>query len=177
MATDDDDREAERVHRREMRAGVYRGKLPPGAQAQLDRLIASDRETAKTIRLSLMVSAPSDCAVALAQEGTLYSLNDPPPLPFRGCERYPCCACCYVSHVPPEESERIHEGLLEALRALPRDQMITVANSIIVGFGGAPMKESDFPPDQRETPAAAPVGVLRAPSSIGIWRRIAKLFG
>lgn len=38
---------------------------------------------------------PWPCPIAEAQVGTVYPLNKVPSLPMQGCERAPCCACCY----------------------------------------------------------------------------------
>lgn len=71
--------------------GAYRGKLPPGAQEQIDRNLASWREDG--LVPFVQISAPPDCSVGLAAESVMHPIDRPPELPLAGCERLPCCGC------------------------------------------------------------------------------------
>jgi hypothetical protein len=76
----------------------YRGKLPPGAEDQLKRELEDLREVQQLGLLKgvKILSGPG-CAVSEAQEGKIYPLDKVPSLPLPGCDRLPCCACCYVA--------------------------------------------------------------------------------
>ena len=77
-----------------MRLGPeWRGKLPPGAQEQLDRTLAGWRESGLVTHVE--VDGPGDCPVSEAITGVLFPLGAPPSVPIEGCERLPCCACGY----------------------------------------------------------------------------------
>ncbi len=74
----------------------YQGKLLPGMaethQAELDKLQEAHRM--KILKGVQILSGPG-CAVSQAQEGRVYSLRSVPQLPLPGCDRSPCCGCCY----------------------------------------------------------------------------------
>ena len=77
----------------------FRGKLPPGGAEQLKRSLKSYREAWKLGALAgvqiLPPGPPWLCPVANAQAEAVYPIDAVPRLPFKGCERAPCCACCY----------------------------------------------------------------------------------
>src|SRR5579863_2313102 len=78
----------------------YIRKLPPGAVAHLRRSLASYRKAARAgIRLGIKILPPSNCPVAISQEGTEYAVDRVPELPLPGCKRVPCCGCCYSAEV------------------------------------------------------------------------------
>lgn len=75
---------------------VQIGKLPPGAAEDLAEALRSYREAAKDGILKGVEILPGPgCAVAEAQAGTVYPVDQVPSLPLPGCERSPCCACDY----------------------------------------------------------------------------------
>lgn len=75
----------------------FRGKLPPGAAAQLQQVIRDARKLAKTGELAgIEILGCDECPVSKAQAGKIYSVDLVPSLPLPGCERSPCCGCCYV---------------------------------------------------------------------------------
>jgi hypothetical protein len=74
----------------------YIGKLPPGAAEELKSTLRQYRDLAKDGFVKGITILPGPgCAVAEAQEGTVYPVNQVPSLPLRGCSRSPCCGCCY----------------------------------------------------------------------------------
>jgi hypothetical protein len=74
----------------------YQGKLPPGAIAELRKSVAGYRKAARSgVRLGVKILPPGDCPVAAAQKEAVYSLDGVPGLPLPGCNRLPCCGCCY----------------------------------------------------------------------------------
>jgi hypothetical protein len=73
------------------------GKLPPGAAEDLARELSEARELAKEgIVKGVKILAGPGCAVAEAQEGTVYPVDQVPALPLPGCQRSPCCGCDYL---------------------------------------------------------------------------------
>jgi hypothetical protein len=74
-----------------------RGKLPPGAQEMMDRALESWR--ASGLPLHVEVLPCEDCVPSLALKGKSYALSNVPPLPALGCNRSPCCGCCYTAIV------------------------------------------------------------------------------
>ena len=78
----------------------YIGKLPPGAAEDLKQSLREFRKLAKEgIVKGVEILPGPGCAVAEAQEGTTYRVDQVPALPLPGCKRAPCCGCCY-SAVP-----------------------------------------------------------------------------
>ena len=79
----------------------WRGKLPPGAQEMMDRNLDSYREAEKSgLKIILQVLPPGPpwpCPIADKQADQRYTLDTYPHLPFEGCERSPCCGCCYIA--------------------------------------------------------------------------------
>jgi hypothetical protein len=74
----------------------YRGKLPPGAEEQIKRELESLRESDELgVLKGVQILSGPGCAVSEAQEGRIYPLSKLPRLPLPGCDRSPCCACCY----------------------------------------------------------------------------------
>jgi hypothetical protein len=74
----------------------YRGKLPPGRKEQLARSLKSYRRAQATGALKgLQILAGPGCAVSESQQGKIYDLATVPSLPLPGCDRSPCCGCCY----------------------------------------------------------------------------------
>lgn len=74
----------------------YVGKLPPGGQEQLEREIKHLQNSNKLGVLKGVEILPGPgCAIAEAQRDRLYTLENLPALPLPGCDRSPCCACCY----------------------------------------------------------------------------------
>ncbi len=74
--------------------GAYVGKLPPGAQGQLDAAITNYRASDVVTHVEIFV--PADCPVGQTLANVLFPLATPPSLPVAGCKRAPCCACAYV---------------------------------------------------------------------------------
>lgn len=74
----------------------YIGKLPPGAAEDLAQSLRDYRTAAKQgILKGVQILSGPGCAVSEAQEGIVYHVDQVPALPFEGCKRSPCCACCY----------------------------------------------------------------------------------
>jgi hypothetical protein len=74
----------------------YRAKLPPGAAADLRRELNACRKSAKLgVLAGVQILASPGCPVSEAQAGQIYPIDHVPSLPLPGCEREPCCACCY----------------------------------------------------------------------------------
>ncbi len=74
----------------------YVGKLPPGAKAMLRAELNSLKPLVKNgIVKGVIIMPGPGCSVSEAQAGTVYPLDEVPPLPLPGCKRSPCCACCY----------------------------------------------------------------------------------
>jgi len=78
----------------------HRGKLLPGIAATHRRTLASYRRDARRvgilIRVEILGPGKGQCPVVDAQRGEVYSLDEVPKLPLKGCVRSPCCACCYA---------------------------------------------------------------------------------
>lgn len=73
------------------------GKLPPGGAEQLELQLRELRDPEVRAQLAGIEILPGPgCALAMSQEGKVYSLDDVPKLPFLGCSREPCCACGYL---------------------------------------------------------------------------------
>lgn len=74
----------------------YIGNLPPGGDEELKRSLREYCQLAKDeiVRGVKILSGPG-CAVAKAQEGTVYPVDRVPDLPLPDCNRAPCCGCCY----------------------------------------------------------------------------------
>jgi hypothetical protein len=49
--------------------------------------------------LRVKVAILSECAISAKYAGKTYSLTRVPEIPFPGCRRLPCCACCYTPGV------------------------------------------------------------------------------
>lgn len=77
----------------------YRGKLPPGAAEQNRQALASYRKAASMGVLTGVQILEGGCAASKSQTGAVYAINNVPSLPLVGCDRSPCCACCYSSVV------------------------------------------------------------------------------
>jgi hypothetical protein len=76
------------------------GRLPPGAAGDLKRSLRDYRQVARHENIKGVKILPGrGCAVAEAQAGTVYSIEQIPGLPLTGCDRAPCCGCCYVAVV------------------------------------------------------------------------------
>ena len=72
------------------------GKLPSGAAGDLARSLRDYRAAAKQgILKGVRILSGTGCAVSEEQEGVVYQVDQVPALPFEGCKRSPCCACCY----------------------------------------------------------------------------------
>jgi len=77
-----------------------RGKLPPGAEEDHKRQMQEFREAnALGILKGVQILSGPGCPVSEAQEGQIYQLERVPNLPLPGCDRSPCCACCYTAVV------------------------------------------------------------------------------
>jgi hypothetical protein len=75
----------------------FRGKLSPGAAEQNQSSLESYRKAIKQgAKLKVEILGSPDCPVSWAQNGKLYSIDGVPPLPLPGCDRSPCCGCCYA---------------------------------------------------------------------------------
>jgi hypothetical protein len=84
-----------------MRLGTeFVGKLPPDAQAMLDHTLESWRQSALVTGVEVL--AAPDCEVAAKFAGMIFPLSSPPQFPLAGCDRSPCCACCYSSVLDDE---------------------------------------------------------------------------
>lgn len=74
----------------------FRGKLPPGAATQHQRSLDGFAASARVGALRGVKVLPGPgCKVSMAQAKKVYALASVPELPFDGCDRSPCCACCY----------------------------------------------------------------------------------
>jgi hypothetical protein len=74
----------------------HRGKLPPGREEQLARSLKSYCQAQASSALKgLQILAGPGCAVSELQQGKIYTLAAVPSLPLPGCDRLPCCGCCY----------------------------------------------------------------------------------
>ena len=74
----------------------YIGKLPPGASVELRQSLVEYRKLNKQGFLKGVRILPGPgCAVSEAQDGVVYAMEGVPGLPFKNCDRDPCCACCY----------------------------------------------------------------------------------
>lgn len=72
------------------------GKLPPGAAEDLADALEQYRESAREgIVKGVQILPGPGCAVAEAQAGQVYPVDQVPSLPLPGCRRAPCCACDY----------------------------------------------------------------------------------
>lgn len=100
-----------------MRLGPeWRGKLPPGAQVQLDRTLAGWRDSGLVTHVEVLCDP--ECEAAAKYEGVLFPLDAPPQLPFAGCERSPCCACDYISVLDDEGGVDAKPGQVTSLGQL-----------------------------------------------------------
>lgn len=99
---------------------LHSGLLPPGAAEQLSKTLESYRN-AKMVSGVEILPGP-DCDIAEAQAGTIYPLDSVPALPFPGCQRSPCCGCCYI----PVLSERV---------GIKSNGMSSMTKKILTGFG------------------------------------------
>lgn len=74
----------------------YIGKLPPGAAADLKQSLREYKGLAKQgfIKGVKVLPGPG-CQVSESQATAVYQVSEVPTLPFEGCVRSPCCACCY----------------------------------------------------------------------------------
>jgi hypothetical protein len=74
----------------------HRGKLPPGRKEQLARSLKGYRLAKASGALKgVKILAGPGCAVSESQQGKIYDLATVPRLPLPGCDRSPCCGCCY----------------------------------------------------------------------------------
>lgn len=74
----------------------YVGKLPPGAAEDLKAELEQCREMVKLgIAKGVEILPGPGCAVAEHQAGNVYLVGQVPSLPFPGCDRSPCCGCCF----------------------------------------------------------------------------------
>ena len=74
----------------------YIGRLPPGAAEELQKSLREYRQLARDgIVKGVEILHGPGCAVAEAQAGTIYPVDRVPSLPLPGCNRSPCCGCCY----------------------------------------------------------------------------------
>lgn len=87
-----------------------KGRLPPGAQEQLDESLRSYR---KAGILKIQILPGPGCKVALRLSSSTYDIAAPPKLPLPGCDRTSCCACDFMpvepAHAPmgqPQEARR-----------------------------------------------------------------------
>lgn len=87
----------------------WRGKLPPGAQEQLDEAIAGWIESG--VVCGIEVSTPGDCHAAARFAGMIFPLEKPPTLPAAGCERRPCCACFFLAVLKGEDGAVAKEAV------------------------------------------------------------------
>jgi hypothetical protein len=70
----------------------WRGKLPPGDEDYVARCVASWRASGLVSHIEV-IAPPGGCVFGEAVAGLLYLLDEPPNLPFDGCDRTPCCGC------------------------------------------------------------------------------------
>jgi hypothetical protein len=101
------------------------GKVPPGNAEGIENSLRSWRESGVVDGVEVL--PPSDCLAAQSVRGIIFPLGEPPQLPFPGCVRKPCCACCFVavltmdgSNAPKLVQERAGYSLSGA--GLPPDQ-------------------------------------------------------
>jgi len=75
----------------------WRGRVPPelaeGHKRQLE-------EIAKIPKLGIGVQGARifgcpDCQISLEHQDIVFPLGSVPALPLPGCDRSPCCGCCY----------------------------------------------------------------------------------
>lgn len=79
----------------------WRGRLPPGAQEQLDFAIEGWRTSGVVVGVQL--DPGPGCAVAERLAGVIFALDGPPLLPVDGCERKPCCGCSFSAVIEDED--------------------------------------------------------------------------
>jgi hypothetical protein len=76
----------------------YIGKLPPGAAKDLQRELREIQASAKFgIVKGVKILPGPGCTIAEAQAEKVYPLDQVPNLPLPGCDRSPCCGCCYLA--------------------------------------------------------------------------------
>lgn len=118
-----------------MRRGLQRGTLPPGAAKQLRHALAGYRKARRAgVDVRVEVLGADDCPVSLAQAGTVYDLDSAPELPFDGCERSPCCACCYTAVVQEEPARNITVQRAHGRRLIVDLSLAILAVATAVGF-------------------------------------------
>jgi hypothetical protein len=89
----------------------YRGRLMPGAAKQLARSLREYRKAAALgLNVKVQVLGCPDCHVSQQIEKHMYSLDDVPTLPLDGCDRTPCCGCCYTADIAEQQVARRPSG-------------------------------------------------------------------
>lgn len=53
-------------------------------------------DEANGLRVKVAILCGPNCDISAKYAGKTYSLNRVPEIPFPGCQRLPCCACCYT---------------------------------------------------------------------------------
>ena len=53
----------------------------------------------KGVNIKVQILGVPDCPLSLTKKDKSYALDKVPSIPLIGCERSPCCGCCYSADI------------------------------------------------------------------------------